>query len=148
MKKKLFTLGILISTFVPGQLKEIPLSGEFGGTRCNNSIGLCSVVQNSESKNPQESKMVATKLSDTSFQLIIYLNRIEQKEESKIIGQNFSKLNQSEPPDFVMEEDFILDEETASAIGLKSGYIVIPAGKYPLQFDQQKVYITFTLKQP
>jgi len=147
MKKIIYALGILVSSFIWGQQKQIPLSGDFGGTRCNGSIGLCSVTHSSENKNPQESKMTAKIINDSSFQLIINLNQINSDEESKIVGSTFSELNKAAPPDFIVEEDFILDQQTATAIGLKTGYIVIPAGNYPLNFDEQKVYITFTLEQ-
>lgn len=146
MKKIFYILAILVSTFVWGQQKQVPLGGDFGGTRCNGSIGLCSVTHGSDNKNPQESKMVAEKINNTSFLLIVNRSKINAEEEFKIIGANLSGLEKGNSLEFIVEEDFILDQETLEAIGITSGYTTISKGKYPMSFDEEKVYIRFTLK--
>lgn len=143
MKKLIYTLGMLVSIFSWAQ--EVPISGNFGGTRCNGSVGLCSVSP--FGKAGETPKLYAKKLNDQSFQLIVDRKNMSAEEELKIVGQSFSSLDQSSPPAFVIEEDFILDEQTGKKIGLGNGYLIIPAGNYTMAFDDERIYITFNLEK-
>ena len=149
MKKTLYITGILLSVTTYGQQKKIvPLSGEFGGTRCNGSVGMCNVSQNPSGKINENTKLSAIKINESSFRLVVYRKNLDSDEESRIVGTPFSSLDPSAPPKFIVEEDFILDEQTVQAIGLKSGYVIIPKGVYQMTFDDEKIYITFNLEKP
>jgi len=149
MKKTLYITGILLSVMVYGQQEKIvPLSGGFGGIRCNGSVGLCNVSQNPGGKVGEATKLSAVKINETSFQLIVYRKNLDSGEELRIVGTPFSSLDSSSPPKFIVEEDFIMDGQTVQAIGLKSGYAIIPKGKYSMTFDDEKIYITFNLEKP
>ncbi len=145
MKNTISTLAILLSTITFAQ-QEVPLSGNFGGTRCNGSVGLCNIGQNPTGKS--QGKLFAQKQNDNSFQLIILRSKLSDQEELSIIGKPISSLNQKKPPLFIVEEDFLLDNTVVRSIGLTDDYILIPAGEYPMSFDDEKVYIYFTLEKP
>ena len=149
MKKILYITGILVSVLGYGQQeKGVPLSGNFGGTRCNGSVGLCEVSQNPNGKAGSQTKLSAVKISDNSFQLVVNRVNLEPGEELRIVGKAFSSLDRAAPPKFLMEEHFIVDEQTLQAIGLKAGYVIIRKGEYPMAFDDEKIYITFNLEKP
>src|SRR5690606_32893339 len=105
MKKIIYMTGILLSVWSYGQQeKGVPLSGEFDGTRCNYSHGMCSVSQDTSGKAAEETKLSAKKISDNSFQLVVNRANLDPGEESRIVGKPFSSLDRTAPPKFVVEE--------------------------------------------
>src|SRR5690606_5897460 len=124
MKKIIITITALTSWFSFGQQNEVPLEGNFSGQRCNGSVGLCTISQGGSGygKNSDEVKFKAKKIDNYHFQLIIDRTKINREEELGIVGKELSSLNSS--TFFVVEEDFVLDNQTAEAIGLQSNYII------------------------
>lgn len=138
MNRIYLILTLFLSGFVFSQTQKIAMDGSFGGTRCNGSVGLCSTKQSSGAKSAADAKMYAEKIDDKSFRLVVNRSKIGAEEELRITGNKLSAQKT-----FSVEEDFLLDEQTARAIGLQSGFTVIPKGIYPLTFDNEKVVITF-----
>lgn len=148
MKKIIITIAVFTSWFAYGQNKEVPLEGNFSGQRCNGSVGLCTISQGGfeSGKNSNESKFNAKKIDDFHFQLIVDRTKISQEEELRIVGKKLSEISPS--TFFIVDEDFVLDNQTANAIGLKESYIVIPKGEYPMSVDGKRAYISFTVEKP
>lgn len=145
MKKILIMISALTSLIGLGQ--EVPLDGNFSGQRCNGSVGLCTISQGGTGygKNTGESKLKAKKMDGFHFQLIIDRNKISKEEELRIVGKELSSLMPSTL--FEVEEDFLLDTQTAGAIGLTQDYTIIPKGKYPMVIEENSVYISFTVEK-
>jgi hypothetical protein len=147
MKKTITIAAILVSVFAFSQTGKIALSGGFGGVRCNGSVGLCNVSQNSVNKNISETKFYAEKIDETAFRMVVNRGKMSKNEELQITGKEFVVARATENKDFTVEEDYVLDSKTADAIGLKSGFVVIPKGKYPITFDDENIVITFICRQ-
>jgi len=146
MKKWIIIIVTAISFLSYGQ-QAIPLNAEFGGNRCNGSIGICSIshIQTEKGGNIEMGKYSAHKVNNVQFQLIIDRIKISENEELGIVGKKLSTLGTSTV--FRIEEDYILDSEVVEAIGLKPGYIVILKGEYPMTIDSYKAYINFTVEK-
>lgn len=122
----------------------VSIEADIRGRSCTGGLGICGV---SGGGSTTQSKTTARTIDEHSFLLMIERDKITSQEEKSLAGKSFSELSKNAQQVFTMEEEIVLDNETAKVLGLEKGYNVIPKGTFPMTFDDKKIYITLTVEK-
>lgn len=125
-------------------LKITTVEFDFSGEDCiRRSRDICSSKITNDFS--EKLKMVSLKSNSRSFNLFLKAKNINESDQISIIGKSFKSFNKSETKYFVQGYDYVLENNILNALGLDSQYNTIKKGTYPIQKNDDGVYINFTL---
>lgn len=148
MKKKWITAAVIL----PGMLSAQGALGiaqnafaEFGGLTaygCDPHMrSICSSSIGNTGGNG-----IAMAISEHTFKLEIYRNKLSEQDEIILAGKAFSQIAPGEVLDFVMSTDLVMQDADVSSLGINPQiYNTIKAGSYPLTIESDKVIIKLKL---
>lgn len=147
MMKFIITItSLLISIVSFSQNNGKATQGEFNGTRCAGSIGICYVTPPDLNNKSTTMKNYTTyKLSSNSLIIELDTNALNIDDQKKFFGKEYSKITSNETLVFVQDDDFIFDINTMIYLDLDLNYRLIKKGNYPLKIVNDKVQVTITL---
>lgn len=127
---------------------QIKVNADSRGRDCNGGLGLCSVSASFEmQKNATSNKTTASKLNDTTFELVFDKNLLSEQEQKSLFNKTFDKIVVTDAIYFTQENDLIIDKQTLILLNIDSKYNTLIKGNYPLHFSDNNIKITLTLSE-
>ncbi len=125
---------------------ELKINADIRGRNCNGGLGLCSVSSTSETKaDNQEFKTTAYKLDESTLVLEFNKTMLSEDEQKSLLNTTISKIDSSHIPEFIQEEEVIVDSEMLLLLGIAPKYNTIKKGNYPLLITDNAIKVTLKL---
>lgn len=137
----LYSTLLLVSAIGSAQTQ---LAMDIRGTSCGGGSGICSQDRNP----PKDStmKMYTTKKLDfNKMSFEIDPKNLSVEDQVRLLGKEYRQLNPTDQVMFIQENDFIFDFDTMIFLDLDYKYSLLKKGAYPVEIENDKVKVTFTL---
>ncbi len=87
----------------------------------------------------------STKLDFNKMSFEIEPNKLSIEEQIVFFGKEYKELKSTDEIMFIQENDFIFDLDTLIYLDLDYNYGLLKKGSYPVEIENNKVKVIFTL---
>jgi len=146
MKNFTYTAMLFALPLLSTAQTELKINADIRGRNCSGGLGLCSVSNTYENKNPnQEYKTTAYKLDESTLVLEFNKTLLSEEEQKSLFNTTLEQIGNSQKLEFIQEEDLLLDKSMLSSLGIEIKYDTIKKGNYPISFTEKTIKIILKL---
>ena len=142
MLRSILYTSLLLVTAMGSAQTQIAL--DIRGIDCHGGTGICNKDRN-PSKDSTMKMYTSTKLDFNKMSFEIEPNKLSIEEQIIFFGKEYKELKPTDEIMFIQENDFIFDLDTLIYLDLDYNYGLLKKGSYPVEIENNKVKVIFTL---